>query len=163
MNESLAAAAAILTVGTDGDEGIEEEEIDDNYISKSFSQISRSNSVKTSEFDDIVIQNGDDVFKVNSRYSQREEKESQKFEEGIKAVDNIQISIKEKEYVQSYKEKRPDESSKRRKSINFNQKFLLCNLHTLAFDAAVGRMKGLIAKDALNLSLVVHEPEIWRR
>lgn len=45
----------------------------------------------------------------------------------------------------------------------FTTKIGVCGVHLKAFAISVGNLKGLIVKDTLNLSLVVHEPEIWRR
>ena len=46
---------------------------------------------------------------------------------------------------------------------NMKNKIALCNAHVLASTAGTARLKALIEKDALHLSLVIHEPEIWRR
>ena len=46
---------------------------------------------------------------------------------------------------------------------NMKNKIALCNAHVLASTAGIARLKALIEKDALHLSLVIHEPEIWRR
>ena len=43
------------------------------------------------------------------------------------------------------------------------KKIALCNAHVLASTAGIARLKAYIDKDALHLSLVIHEPEIWRR
>ena len=46
---------------------------------------------------------------------------------------------------------------------SMKNKIALCNAHVLASTAGIARLKALIEKDALHLSLVIHEPEIWRR
>jgi hypothetical protein len=48
-------------------------------------------------------------------------------------------------------------------SLNNNLKFIECSLHLKACSESMINLKALIEKDVLNLSLVVHEPEIWRR
>ena len=45
----------------------------------------------------------------------------------------------------------------------FMEKIDKCGAYLKACSSSVIRLKGLIVKDLLNLSLVVHEPEIWRR
>ena len=46
---------------------------------------------------------------------------------------------------------------------DIHKKIALCNAHVLASTAGIARLKAYIDKDALHLSLVIHEPEIWRR
>lgn len=48
-------------------------------------------------------------------------------------------------------------------SLNNSIKFTECSFHLKACSESMIRLKALIEKDVLNLSLVVHEPEIWRR
>ena len=45
----------------------------------------------------------------------------------------------------------------------FMEKIDMCGAYLKTCSSGVIRLKGLIVKDLLNLSLVVHEPEIWRR
>lgn len=46
---------------------------------------------------------------------------------------------------------------------SFSSKISACGMHLGACEGSVARLKGLIERDTVNLSLVVHEPEIWRR
>jgi hypothetical protein len=48
-------------------------------------------------------------------------------------------------------------------SLNNNMKFTECSFHLKACSESMINLKALIEIDVLNLSLVVHEPEIWRR
>ena len=38
-----------------------------------------------------------------------------------------------------------------------------CDSHLESFALSVDRLKALIVKDLTNLSLVMHEPELWQR
>ena len=48
-------------------------------------------------------------------------------------------------------------------SLNNNLKFTECSSHLKICSESMIKLKALIEIDVLNLSLVVHEPEIWRR
>ena len=47
--------------------------------------------------------------------------------------------------------------------LNFEDKVEQCDTHLDSFTLSVDRMKALIVKDLTNLSLVMHEPELWQR
>ena len=47
--------------------------------------------------------------------------------------------------------------------LNFKEKVEQCNAHLIKCATQVAVLKELILKDLLNLSLVVHEPELWQR
>ena len=47
--------------------------------------------------------------------------------------------------------------------LNFNNKVEQCSAHLVTCAKQVAVLKDLILKDLLNLSLVVHEPELWQR
>lgn len=47
--------------------------------------------------------------------------------------------------------------------LNFKEKVEQCNAHLIKCATQVAILKDLILKDLLNLSLVVHEPELWQR
>ena len=48
-------------------------------------------------------------------------------------------------------------------SLSNDIKFKECSFYLKACSESMTKLKALIEKDVLNLSLVVHEPEIWRR
>lgn len=47
--------------------------------------------------------------------------------------------------------------------LNFEDKVEQCDSHLESFALSVDRLKALIVKDLINLSLVMHEPELWQR
>jgi hypothetical protein len=47
--------------------------------------------------------------------------------------------------------------------LNFKEKVEQCSAHLVTCAEQVAVLKDLILKDLLNLSLVVHEPELWQR
>jgi hypothetical protein len=47
--------------------------------------------------------------------------------------------------------------------LNFEDKVAQCESHLVSFALSVDRLKALIVKDLTNLSLVMHEPELWQR
>jgi hypothetical protein len=47
--------------------------------------------------------------------------------------------------------------------LNFKDKVEQCSAHLVTCAKQVAVLKDLILKDLLNLSLVVHEPELWQR
>ena len=47
--------------------------------------------------------------------------------------------------------------------LNFKEKVEQCSAHLVTCAKQVAILKDLILKDLLNLSLVVHEPELWQR
>ena len=70
------------------------------------------------------------------------------------------ILEKRKEYPNEFSDSKIDFNDYR---DVFTEKIDMCGTYLTSCASSVGRLKGLIVKDLLNLSLVVHEPEIWRR
>ena len=85
----------------------------------------------------------------------------------IRETENINFQLKNPEAMEEVVIDSSFLSSKRLNSNNYNDYFHTavksCNSHLVGCNTGIDRLKGLIVKDILNLGLVVHEPEIWRR
>lgn len=164
MTESFAAVRVLMTIGTDPKN--KEGDGDGNV-----SPYTPEGSVELVDIDA-------EIRRRNSVYSMDEKIMSQKdFKEEMK--EDLRTSVKrnnsEKDSPKSTDFRNTDSprphlprtpSYPRNEGdvlLNFKEKIEFCNVHLSSCAKSVGRLKALVVKDLLNLSLVVHEPELWKR
>jgi hypothetical protein len=160
MTESFAAVRVLMTIGTDPKSKEGDGEGDD-------SPYSPAGSVELEDID-VEIKRRNSVYAMDDKImSNKDIKEETKEElrTSAKRNDSEKEPPKTTDSPRSHHHNHPPPYPRNEADVllKFNEKIEFCGVHLTACAKSVGRLKALVVKDLLNLSLVVHEPELWQR
>jgi hypothetical protein len=160
MTESFAAVRVLMTIGTDP----KSKEGDGEGSKSPYSPVG---AVELEDID-LEIMRRDAGYAMNDKTMSKKDSEEETKEElrnSVNRNDSQKRSPKSTDSPRPHYHPYPPPYPRNEADVllKFKEKIEFCSVHLTACAKSVGRLKALVVKDLLNLSLVVHEPELWKR
>lgn len=163
MTESFAAVRVLMTIGTDG-------QCKEGDVDGEDSPYSSGGSVELEDIDAAIVRR-DSVCAMSEKImSGKDSNSKEEIKEDHRPFPTRISSEKEPPKITDsprpkvhHPRSPPYPRNEGDVLLKFKEKIDVSNVYLTACAKSVGRLKALVVKDLLNLSLVVHEPELWQR